>query len=496
MRAIILAAGIGSRLRPITDNLPKALVEVGGRPILAYQLDALLEVGIQQVVVCTGHMGAAIAKRCNEDYPDADIKFVENEAYLTTNNMFSLYLAREYLDGDVIVLNGDVCFDAEVLRQLLVEEGSSVAVDTRLFNEESMKVVVDQHVRDIAKTIPKEEAFGCSIDVYKFVARDVELIRTALVPLIESGEGRREWFEVLLQRLFRSDSLHASPAIVRGRWMEIDDTKDLNAAEKLFNPKFSELADRKVFFFDRDGTLTLGDRLIEGAAELLRKLRRCDIPYFVVTNNSSRTPSEHLSRMSGLTVAAHEVVISTDTAIEHIRRAGIQRAFVSATASVRSYFADHGIIHATEDAQAVVLTYNSEITYSEIVRLVELVRGGLPYFATHIDLLYPYERGFLPDIGSFINMIELATNRRPDMTFGKPNVGIVDFALQRLGRTRSEAVVVGDRLYTDIALAQGTELTSVLVLTGETRREDLLTSQIKPDVVIDGVLDLIPLFEP
>jgi len=161
---------------------------------------------------------------------------------------------------------------------------------------------------------------------------------------------------------------------------------------------------------------------------------------------------------------------------------------------VTAHFRDQGFTLTDDDAGAAVLTYDDELTYAGLRRFVEVLRTGIPYFATHIDMLYPYEGGFLPDIGTFVNMIEEATGRRPDASFGKPAFAFVTHLLDRHGLAAADAVVVGDRLYTDIALAEGTDMLSVLVLSGETQREDLETSETQPDFVIDSVADLCPLF--
>ena len=122
-----------------------------------------------------------------------------------------------------------------------------------------------------------------------------------------------------------------------------------------------------------------------------------------------------------------------------------------------------------------------------------MVNRGIPYYGTHIDLLYPSEDGLLPDIGAFINLIREATGKEPDATFGKPSVNMIEPILLEHDLTPDDAVIVGDRLYTDIQLGKDAGATTVLVLSGETRRDDIAPDGIKPDIILDSVKDLADL---
>ena len=188
------------------------------------------------------------------------------------------------------------------------------------------------------------------------------------------------------------------------------------------------------------------------------------------------------------------MVVSLDAAVEFLRTTGVKALHACATKSVAEHLVAHGFDLEREAPEAVLLTYNNEIGYEDLRKVVELVRSGVPYYATHIDALYPCEDGFLPDIGCFIDMIAAATGRRPDRQFGKPSIGLVEHILARHGLGPEHSVIVGDRLYTDIALAQENAMLSVLVLSGETKRSQLLDSQVRPDVVLACAADLVDLF--
>jgi HAD superfamily hydrolase (TIGR01450 family) len=121
----------------------------------------------------------------------------------------------------------------------------------------------------------------------------------------------------------------------------------------------------------------------------------------------------------------------------------------------------------------------------------DLVRSGLPYIATHPDLNCPVEGGFIPDIGAIMAFIKASTGRDPDVVVGKPNKPMVEMIADRIGVPSEKMVMVGDRLYTDIAMGQH-GLKTILTLSGETKMEDITGSSFSPDLVIDSVKDLFP----
>jgi len=118
------------------------------------------------------------------------------------------------------------------------------------------------------------------------------------------------------------------------------------------------------------------------------------------------------------------------------------------------------------------------------------LRCGVPYYVTHGDFVCPTENGPIPDIGTFIKMIETTTGMLPNKMFGKPDKSFIDHILQKYGLTYKDTIVIGDRLYTDIELAKNSSITSILVLIGETKREDYEESEIRSDIVISNLFDL------
>ena len=233
MKALILAAGVGSRLAPLTDHLPKSLVEVNGTPILMKQIENLLACGITDITVVSGYLSPVLENAIRGKYPE--ITVLESVDYATTNNMYSAYLAREAMAGeDFLMMNADVFFDASVIRALLdCPHPNAIVVDVGRYTEESMKVSERKgKLTAIAKTIPPAQALGCSIDVYKFSAEAADAFFAKCEEYIDVRNDRRQWSEVALNDILAYVDFHACP--VCGRWMEIDTPEDLTLARDLF----------------------------------------------------------------------------------------------------------------------------------------------------------------------------------------------------------------------------------------------------------------------
>ncbi len=233
MKALILAAGMGSRLAPLTDHLPKSLVEVNGTPILMKQIENLLTCGITDITVVSGYLSPVLENAIRGKYPE--ITVLESVDYATTNNMYSAYLVRERMAGEgFLMMNADVFFDASVIRALLdCPHPNAIVVDVGRYMEESMKVSErDGKLTAIAKTIPPAQALGCSVDVYKFSPAAADAFFAKCSEYIEANNDRKQWSEVALNDILAYVDFHACP--VCGRWMEIDAPEDLTLARDLF----------------------------------------------------------------------------------------------------------------------------------------------------------------------------------------------------------------------------------------------------------------------
>lgn len=233
MKALILAAGFGSRLAPLTDDCPKALVEVCGTPILARQIENLLENGITDISVIVGYKAEKIEAFVAAAYPT--VKTIRADDYRTTNNMYSAWLGRDAMqDTPFLMMNADVYFDASVIAALLrLPAQDAIVVDVGAYMEESMKVIEkDGRLTAISKEISKEDALGASIDVYKFSPTGGKAFFAKCAEYIEDRKELKKWSEVALNDILPDVLFTACP--LEGRWVEIDNFDDLETAKRLF----------------------------------------------------------------------------------------------------------------------------------------------------------------------------------------------------------------------------------------------------------------------
>ena len=250
----------------------------------------------------------------------------------------------------------------------------------------------------------------------------------------------------------------------------------------------------RCFLLDMDGTFYLGNRLIDGSLEFLEALRKTGRTARFLTNNSSRSAAAYARKLERLGVPEeYRDVISSAHAAAHycMKKYPGGRCFLMGNPDLREELAGMGMNLQDENPDYVLLAFDTTLAYDRLCVLCDHIRAGLPYIATHPDFNCPTETGFVPDIGSFMALIEASTGRRPDAILGKPYSGIVEEAVERTGFAKQEMAVVGDRLYTDVATGVNHGLTGILVLSGEAGPEDLETSDVQPDLVFERLSDMI-----
>ncbi len=248
------------------------------------------------------------------------------------------------------------------------------------------------------------------------------------------------------------------------------------------------------FLLDMDGTFYLSDRLLPGAREFWEFTQGAGLPVLFLSNNSSKNRAAYARKINGMGIPA---------TVEHIFTSGEATALylqrlappgtpvaVFGTPDLEQTFTAAGFALTMEQPDYVVLGFDTTVDYAKLTRLCDLVRAGRPYLATHPDFNCPVTGGVIPDIGAIIAFVEASTGRRPDVIIGKPNRHILDMAAARLGLPVEALCMVGDRLYTDIAMGQNAPIHTALVLSGETRREDLAGSPYRPDYVFENLAEL------
>ena len=232
---IILAAGVGSRLRPLTNGMPKCLIPVAGIPILQRQIEALLACGIGRIIVVAGYKCDQVVNFCQRYHHVVEV--VLNQEYANTNNMYSFYIAAQNLgEASVLLCNGDVVFNPEIIASLLKSDwGNLIGVQPNQYDDEAMKVVINSQGRviELNKAVPASSAFGISIDVYKFCPLAFnEIVKIATRIIVDEGK-RNLWTEVAISEALRRIEFRPFD-IGAHRWVEIDNFADLTVANETF----------------------------------------------------------------------------------------------------------------------------------------------------------------------------------------------------------------------------------------------------------------------
>ena len=257
------------------------------------------------------------------------------------------------------------------------------------------------------------------------------------------------------------------------------------------------MKDLKLFLFDMDGTLYLGDRLFDFTIELLQKIKATGGRYMFMTNNSSKSVKAYIEKLAKLGISAtEEEFITSSQATAYYLQNNHPGAtlYVCGTESLKSELRSQGFT-ITEDLDAVeciVMGFDTELNFKKLHDVsFMLCTRQLPYIATNPDYVCPTEFGSVPDCGSVCDMIYNATGKRP-VVIGKPEALMPQLAMERTGCTKEQTVVIGDRIYTDIKSGINAGTVTVLVMSGETTREILDASPEKPDFVLEDAGLMIP----
>jgi len=253
------------------------------------------------------------------------------------------------------------------------------------------------------------------------------------------------------------------------------------------------LKKKKIVFLDLDGTVYLGNHLIDGSAQFLGFLEQNKVPHCFLSNNSSRSKRAYVEKLSRLGISAHEeqIILSTDGVIEFLKSKQINDAYIVGTRSMKQMFYDAGIHPESRRPKYVVIGYDTELTYEKLRKASLFLLNKAQLIATHCDVVCPTPEGPVPDAGSMLALFEKATGRQPAKIFGKPNPEMIGHILKKQNASPKDTVIMGDRIYTDMELANRIGCDFVLVLSGETKPADVEKLARKPALIVNNLGEII-----
>jgi HAD superfamily hydrolase (TIGR01457 family) len=257
----------------------------------------------------------------------------------------------------------------------------------------------------------------------------------------------------------------------------------------------TELKNKKFFLLDMDGTIYLDNDLFDGTLDFLDTVKKNGGKYLFVTNNSSRGVDAYVEKLKRLGIPATEddFLTSTDATILYLNSKFKGKKFYSfGTRSFTEQLASGGVNVTTEledDIFGLVISNDTELTFKKLEDACVLLGRGVEYIATNPDWVCPTSYGYVPDCGSFADIIRRATGRMP-MFIGKPKPEMLLLAMGKYGYDKSESVMIGDRVYTDIAAGYNAGIDTVFVLSGEGTVEDANSSDTKPTYIIENIREI------
>lgn len=259
------------------------------------------------------------------------------------------------------------------------------------------------------------------------------------------------------------------------------------------------LKNKKLFLLDMDGTIYLDTELFDGTIDFLEYVKSIGGRYMFVTNNSSKSVDKYIEKLAslGITSTTEDFLTSTNATITHLKKINHKKIYAFGTESFRKQLTDAKLPITTnleDDIDCLCMGFDTELTFQKLEDACILLGRGVDYIATNPDWVCPTWYGFVPDCGSVSEMLYNATKRRPQF-IGKPQPAMVELAIEETGYTKEEAIVIGDRLYTDIACGVNAGISSAFVLSGEGTMEDLEKSEVKPEFVFKNIREMLEIMK-
>lgn len=260
-----------------------------------------------------------------------------------------------------------------------------------------------------------------------------------------------------------------------------------------------------LFVLDMDGTFYLGERILDGALEFLKKVKEAGKDYVFFTNNSSKSPVNYIEKLKrmGCEITRQQIMTSGDVTIGYLKEHYPGKSvYLVGTPSLEEAFIEAGISLWNHENQVqenmgacsrrpdiVVIGFDTTLNYEKLERACTFIRNGALFIATHLDINCPTEAGFIPDCGAMCALISKATGKEPKY-LGKPFYETMEYVLHRTGVEAKNIAFVGDRIYTDVATGVNNGAKGILVLSGETALSDVKGSAIKPDGIFADLKEM------
>ena len=257
-----------------------------------------------------------------------------------------------------------------------------------------------------------------------------------------------------------------------------------------------KLSDKKLFLLDMDGTLYLGDDLFEGTIDFLSQVKKNGGRYVFVTNNSSKGADAYVAKLKKLGIDSQpdDFYTSTDATILYIKEKYSGRKFyVVGTRSFVDQLKDADINvteELSDDISGLIISNDNELTFKKLQdACIILGRDNVEYIATNPDWVCPTEFGYVPDCGSFAEMLHRATGKKPYF-IGKPRPDMLLLSMKKFGYEPDQSVMIGDRVYTDIASGYNAGIDTIFVLSGEGTLDDAKASSTPPTYIMKNIKEV------
>jgi HAD superfamily hydrolase (TIGR01450 family) len=395
--------------------------------------------------------------------------------------MYSLYLALNFIYHNydsfntLFISNADCLYESSLLKDFVnCKYENAIGVDIGKYYEDSMKVMVSNNrIIDISKNILPENSYGVSVDLFKYSYGTYKKLYGFIREFIENDKNK--WMNEVFSVLFKH--IKVIPVDINNKkWMEVDNFDDLLTANRIFT-RF-DIKQKKVFICDLDGTLYIGSNPISSAIEFIIKNQNI-FDFYYVTNNTSMLPKDYVEKLNrfGIKTNVENIITPLYSLINTIRDGKYKSVYLVANSKVSTFLKSElknvDFNFDLDNNEAVLLTYDTEINYDKLKKVTTLLnkKSNIEYYATHMDIGCPSENGNLPDAGSFIELLNLTTHKKPSVVFGKPNKSLIEFIINKY--ELEKIAIVGDRIYTDGQLAKNAQCDFICVLSGETTPQEL-----------------------